>query len=202
MLAVVAELEEALISSNMVRVQELIEAVIYSLEQSEEIPDRTSFIDHVPNIDTEAIKLPVISVYPGDKTYLSDANSDFVQFTTDGDGNQTGRMYESLYTVEVTIAVYTAEGSQFSARAIMDSVRDKVFTHESSGLQKPLRNPDDSIIDDVWRVAIQSGEQNDDFGTSPTLRRWEQTITIQAGETFTTEGATSTSGVNLNTDVN
>ena len=194
--------EETLTLSDMVRVQELIEAVIYSLSQSDTIPDKTSFIDHIPNIETEAIKLPVISVYPGQKVYLSDENSDFSGFNKDDNGNNIGRIYESLYTVEVTIAVYTADGSQFSAREIMNSIRDKMFTHESSGLQRPLRNPDDSVIDEVWRVAIQSGEQNDDFGTSPTLRRWEQTILIQAGETYITEDGQTISGSNVNTNVN
>jgi hypothetical protein len=184
----------------MVRKQELIEAVVYALQQSDAIPDTANFTDRVPNIDTEPIKLPVIQVSPGPKLYISDENTDFSGFERDEQGNVTGKIYESLYTLEIMIAVWTAQGSQFSPREINDAIRDEMIQYETSAMDNTLVKPDGTPIDEVWRFAMQSGEQTDDFSTSPTLRRWEQTLVISASEQYIEEADSNVSSINVQTE--
>lgn len=171
----------------MVRPQSIVEAVSYTLQQDDSIPSETNFLENEPDIENDAIKLPVIEISSGAQARLSESNSDFVTHKLDGDGNQIGRVYELLYTLEITIAVWTADGSMYNAKEIGDSVRDALYKHDTAGADIPLENPDGTIVDDVWRFSVDSGEQTDDFSTSPTLRRWQQEVLVSAGEKYTTE---------------
>jgi hypothetical protein len=171
----------------MVRPQELIDGVLYSLKNSSDIPSDANFIGYEPDIDSQSIKLPLIEVSPVTQQVVSDINSDFVGYKTDSNGDRIGRVYDSLYTMQLTVSVWTAHGSKYSPRDMMDSVRDALYDHETAGPDLPLRKPDGSEIDEVWSFQMSEGEQNDDLGTSPTLRRWEQNLLISASEQYVTD---------------
>lgn len=184
----------------MVRPQQLIDAVLYTLQSSDDIPSAASFVGYEPDIDSESIKLPLIEVSLGPQAHLSEMNTDFVGFKTDESGRDIGRIYESLYTLQMNVSVWTAHGSKFSPRKIMDSIRDALYAHDTAGPNLPLRSPDGSPVDEVWRFAIQQGEQTDDLGTSPTLRRWQQTIVVSASEQYVTDEENPVEGFALNAD--
>jgi hypothetical protein len=182
----------------MVRPQKLIEAVLYTLQQSDDLPSATNFVGYEPDIDSESIKLPLVEVSPGLQEHVSLVNTDFVGFKTDDDGREIGRIYESLYTLEINVAIWTAQGSKFSPREISNAVRDELYAHDTAGPDQPLRHPDGSPVNEVWRFAIQEGEQTDDLATSPTLRRWQQDILVSASEQYVTHGEDPAEGFNLN----
>ena len=167
----------------MVSTQEVIDSIIHALETSEFVTDDANYIDHEPDITTEAIKLPVIQVSPVLKTRISDENSDFIGMK-EGLEDTAKEVYEVLYALEITVAAWTAEGSQFSGRGIQDSITKELFKYESSGMNTPLKNSDEETIDGIWRFSIQSGEQNDNLNTTPTLRRWQKTVVVSISETF------------------
>lgn len=177
----------------MVRPNELVEAVLYTLQQSAGLPDETNFVGYEPDINSESIKLPLIEVTPETQVEVSESNTDFIGYRYDDNGNEFGKIFESLYTLEITISAWTAHGSRFSPRDISDTIRDKLYAHETGGPEKPLRHPDDDReLDEVWRFDILSGDQTDDLGTSPTLRRWEQSIEIAASERYLTNSPNAT----------
>lgn len=181
----------------MVRPQEIIEAVLVTLQNHDDIPSAANFVGYTPDINSESIKLPLIEVSPGTQNQLSEMNTDFVGFKTDESGRDVGRIYESLYTLQITVAVWTAHGSKFSPREISNAVRDALYAHETSGPDRPLRNPDGSPVDEVWRFDLLEGEQTDDLTTSPTLRRWQQNIVINASEQYVTDEENPASAFNL-----
>jgi|APHM01.1.fsa_nt_gi hypothetical protein len=184
----------------MVRPQELVESVLYTLQQSERLPDSTNFVGYEPDPESQAIKLPVVEVSTGVQATVSESNTDFIGFKTDSDGNQVGRLYETLYTQTLNISVWTAHESKYSPRDISDSIRDELYNHATAGPAKPLRKPDGSTLDEVWRVAIQDGEQTDELGRSPTLRRWQQDVIIQASEQYVTDEADPIEAFDLDAD--
>lgn len=172
----------------MVRPKELVEGVLYTLQQSDDIPDSASFIGFEPDIDSQPINLPLIEVSITTQIEVDETNTDFVGFKTDADGNEIGRIYETLYTQEMTVASWTAQGSKYNPRNIGNYVRDALYSHETGGPNEPLRHPDDNrALDDVWRFEIIEGEHTDDLGTSPTLRRWEEIIEVSASEQYITD---------------
>jgi hypothetical protein len=186
----------------MVSTQEVIDAIIYALESSDVITDDASYIDHDPDITTEAIKLPVIQVSPNIKNRISDENTDFIGLVDGESENSVKEVYEALYTLDVTIAAWTAEGSQYSGREIQESITEALFKYETSGMDEPLKKSDGSVIDDIWRFTVQTGEQNDDLNTTPTLRRWRKTVIVSMSETFESEEQDTITGAAEDVSVN
>lgn len=184
----------------MVRPQGIIDGVLYALQRSDNLPDNTNFVGYTPDIDSEAIKLPLIEVSPGPQEKISVSNSEFVRFRTDSDGNDIGKVYEACYNIEITVAAWTAQGSKYSPREMGNIVRDELYRYETAGPNQKLLDPeDDSTIDEVWNFAMQQGEQTDDLNTSPTLRRWQQQVLISASEQYITDADDApTSATNVN----
>jgi hypothetical protein len=172
----------------MARPQDIVDGVLYTLQTEPDIPSAANYVGYEPDIDSESIKLPLVEVSTGPMTNVSEMNTDFIGHRTDDSGNRVGSIYQTLYSFELTIAVWTAHGSKFSPRDISDSVRGRLYRHSTSGPNVPLRNSDDdSPIDEVWRFDLVEGLQTDDLGTSPTLRRWQQLVTVNASEQYITE---------------
>jgi hypothetical protein len=171
----------------MVRPQEIIDAVIATFSRSSELPDDANFVGYEPDIGSEPITLPLIEVSTGPITKVSDTNTDFIEFVTDNNGNDIGRKYETGYTLQLDVAVWTAHGSMYSPREIGNTVRDLLYIHTSSGPNKPLRAEDGSSLDEVWHFYLQEGSQTDELQRTPTLRRWRQSITVSAVEQYITE---------------
>jgi len=169
----------------MVRPDELVEGTLYTLQQSDKLPDGTSFIDHEPDINSESIKLPLVEVSMGSMLDISDVNTDLVGYSTDDDGNQIGRIYQSLYTQELQVSVWTAHGSKYDVGELSNVVRQELYKHTTAGPDIPIRHPsDDRQLDEVWRFWLTEASRTDDLATSPSLRRWQEIIQISASEQF------------------
>lgn len=181
----------------MVRPNELIRSVIHVLKSDDRIPEKANFIGFEPDIDSQSIKLPLIEVSPLTKVQVSESNTDFVRFRTDSNGNNIGRVYETLYKYDIVISAWTAHGSGDSPRDIMDAIRDVLYEYTTSGPDKDLVSPDGKPIDDVWQFKILDGQQTDDISTSPTLRRVENDIRISASEQYITDGQDPVEGFTL-----
>lgn len=168
----------------MVRPQELIDAILFTLQQADRLPSGTNFVGYEPDTSSESIKLPLVEVSTGPMTRDNLTNTELVGFVEDHDGQQIGRRYVSNYRLMLDVSVWTAHGSKYSARDLGNIVRDALYAHDTSGPNEPLRHPDNSTIDEVWHVNLQDASQTDDLGTSPTLRRWEQTMVVAASEEY------------------
>lgn len=173
----------------MVRPKELVESVLHILQNNAGLPDETNFVGYEPDIDSESIKLPLIEVSLAEQAEINEVNTDFVGFRTDNDGNQIGRIYESLYTQTINISIWTAHGSKFSPREIDTTVREALYDYATTGPDKTLPHPEMGSLDEVWRVKITEGSHTDDLGTSPTLRRWEEVVEISASEKYITDSS-------------
>jgi PAS domain-containing protein len=171
----------------MARLQDVIDAIIFSLKDSGELPEEATFIGFEPDNDTQPIKLPIIQVDPeGEITDANLANTQFVGFSKDDDGNNVGRIFERLSEIPIRLSVLTAQGSKFDEREISDTARTVLFKHETAGPFEPLKKEDGTTLDEVWRFDIDESTQTDNLGTSPPLRRFVQRITVGSSEQFVT----------------
>ncbi len=170
----------------MSRTQDIIDSIIFSLQSSDGLPDKVTFIDFDPDTDTQPIKLPIVQVNPIDVTDESEVNTEFVRFVKDDDGDVSGKVFERLFRQEVNIATLSAQGSQFDAREMMDQVQTALFRHQTSGPFETLEKPDGTTLDGVWRFDISSSSQQNDLSTSPVLRRVEKTVFVSGSEQFVT----------------
>lgn len=172
----------------MVRSKKLVQSVLYSLQENADLPETTQFVGYEPDINSESIKLPLVEVSLGTKLQISEMNSDFTGARLDESGNEIGKNFVSLYSQDITIAVWTAHASKYSPRELSDEVRTALYAHTTTGPRQPLLDPvDESPLDEVWRFVITEGSHTDDLATSPTLRRWEETIQVFASERYITD---------------
>jgi len=162
------------------RPKEVIEEIVTAIRESGALPDNTNYVGYEPNIDTEPIKLPLLEVATVSSARIDEHNTDFQGVIEDDDGNTVGQVFHALYNLTLEVNVWTAHGSQHDPDDLGDAVFSVLYQYDSSG-------PSVSLADDVWRVRVGDGEPDNDFTTSPTLRRWSQEIDVWAYETFTTD---------------
>lgn len=162
------------------RPRDVIEALVAAIKDSGRLPDKTNYVGYEPNIDTEAIKLPLLEVSTVTEARISEHNSDRQGVIEDDNGNAVGRVYHALYQLTVEVNVWTAQGSKYDPDRLGDGVFSALYQYDSSG-------PSVSLDDEIWRLRVGDGETDDDFTTSPTLRRWSQEVDIWAEEAFTTD---------------
>ena len=168
----------------MVRVQEIIDAFLYAFQTSEKIPDDITYVGYMPDIDTEALKLPILHIEILDRNEIGRMNTDFVAYYKDDNGNDIGKVYQSVFETTLQMSVWTAQGSRHDPRKIGDSVRDEIYTYTKKGPGKTLKTPRGEMLDEVWQVVIEAANHTDDMGTSPVLRRWQQNVRVRASEQF------------------
>lgn len=162
------------------RPKEVIETVVDALRSSDNLPDGVNFVGYEPNIETEAIKLPVLEVSIDGEVRLDEENTDFIGTIQDDNGNDVGRVFESLYQLTLEVNIWTAQGSAYDPRELGDAVYGTLYNYDSAG-------PAVTLNDEIWRVRVGDGETDDDLTTSPTLRRWSQELDIWSSEQFTTD---------------
>ena len=168
----------------MVSQQELLESIPRSLESDSDIPDNITYITYEPDFDSEAIKLPIIQVLRTTVTTVDDTNTDFVGYNRNDSDRIIGKLYERLYVMDFTIAIWTADGSVYDNAGIPEAVRTRLYKHDYDGPQESLIDENGDPIDDVWRVALTNTRENDDVTYTPTLRVHEQDVRVWAGETI------------------
>jgi hypothetical protein len=168
----------------MVRVQEIIDAFLYAFQTSEKIPDDITYVGYMPDIDTEALKLPILHIEILDRNEIGRMNTDFVAYYKDDNGNDIGKVYQSVFETTLQMSVWTAQGSRHDPRKIGDRVRDEIYTYTKKGPGKTLTTSRGETLDEVWHVVLETANHTDDMGTSPVLRRWQQNVRVRASEQF------------------
>lgn len=168
----------------MVSQQELLESIPRTFENDSSIPDSVTYITHEPDFSSEAIKLPIIQVLRTTVTNVDDTNTDFIGYIRDEDDRITDRLYERLYVMDLTVAVWTADGSVYDNAGIPEAVRSSLYKHDYDGPKKSLIDENGDPIDDVWRVSLTNTREEDDVTYTPTLRVHEQDIRVWASEVF------------------
>jgi len=170
----------------MVRAREILDAIIYELKESPSIPDALSYIDREPDIDTDAIKLPVLEVSLIDTTKDRDLTSDFVGFKKDDSGRDVGRVYHSSYLARIEISVWTAQGSRYDPEELSDRVRTVLYRFDTQVNNEPLVHPEKGELTEIWDFAVEDGSHTDDLTTTPPLRKWTERIEVYAIEEHST----------------
>lgn len=162
------------------RPKDVVETVVGAIEDSGRLPDSTNYVGYEPDIDSEAIKLPLVEVSVASEARIDEHNTDEVGQLYDEDGNAVSRVYHSLYQLTIEVNVWTAQGSRYDSRDLGDAVYRALYQYDSAG-------PGRDLASEVWRVRVGDGGPDEDFSTSPTLRRWSQDVDIWAYEEFTSD---------------
>lgn len=164
--------------------REILTAIKESLQDSSEVPDSVSYVlQEYDGSGPEAnVSLPVVELQTVNALSLNQFNTDFVGYRFNADGNQIGRVYRSEYSLTVQLDILTVDGrskNEESISPLINGVRRALYKFESAGPAEPLE-------DTVWRFQLNEGERADNLESTPTVRRWSQTIDCWSYEEFDT----------------
>jgi len=172
----------------MVAPQDAMKAVARSINDSTNVTnDINILLQEVDLAYQDAdVSLPVAEFQLTSVDNVTVHNTDFAGFVTDGNGNRTGRVYQSDYELTADIRVWTVPDDTYDPDDIGDDVRSALYEHSSRGPGKPFLDGSGNKIDDITHFVLGPGERNDDLIMDPTARRWTQQIELWAYEQFET----------------
>lgn len=114
-------------------------------------------------------------------------NTDVVGYTTDSDGNRTGRIIEHLFRGEFQLNVWIAAPSDFDVKELGNQLEQHVISHDESH-PDPAAVPDGvgGTLDDVKLRLINGGELPTE-SANPPHRGYQVTVSTQFSYTTETD---------------
>jgi len=164
--------------------REILTRIKESLEDSSDVPDSVSYVlqEYDASGKDANVTLPVVELQTVNALSLNEFNTDFVRYVHDENGNQIGRVYRSEYSVTVQLDILTVDGrrkNEESISTLVNSVRRSLYQYSSAG-------PAESLEETVWKFQLNEGERADNLDSTPTVRRWSQTIDCWTYDEFRT----------------
>ena len=130
---------------------------------------------------------PVVTLQPVSTIRNDGWNTDLVGYTTDGQGNQTGRIFEAVFEMDVQIDLWVASGNaQLDATALGGDLQRALFQYDSSVVGQLLPDGDGGTVVDIEQVTVGDGSREDDL-SGPGVRRWRQSLSVRFHERLTTD---------------
>lgn len=172
----------------MVAPSEAIEAVARSIAESGNLPDNMGLVLHEADQESEDadVDLPALEIEIDENTRVYPNNTDLAGWTTDSDGNRTGRIYHSEYELSIQMDIWTSANDSYDPNKLGQALRSALHKHSSYGPQEPFFDENGNELDEIYRFVIDEGSREDDVIQTPTLRRWRQNIELWAYEEFVT----------------
>lgn len=145
-------------------------------------PDNLDVILREPDTEgADAQKtLPLLYIELSETDRSTHHTTDRVGTAIDESTDEGQIVYGIDWEAEVTIEVWTVDGSGESVDALGEQVRRALSTYDSHLSGEPFRDDTGDAVDDITYFALQSGERADDLTQTPTVRRWRETATIYA----------------------
>lgn len=171
----------------MVSPSDAMYSVALAIDSSGIMPDGMSYLLHEADLqnDDADVDLPLIEITPVEADNVHPSNTDLVGYTTDDDGNRTGRVYHSEYQLTAEVNIWTGANGQYDVDELGDALRKALYPHSSYGPQEPFIDEDGDEVG-IFRFVVESGERDDNVIRTPTVRRWRQEVELWAYEDFKT----------------
>lgn len=174
----------------MVRPDTALNAIATALKESGRLPEATTY--SVYEIDSDGsqanLRPPIVEITTNDVVRSNSHNTDLVDYATDDNGNDIGRIYEARFEMPVQIDVWTAEQGEYDPYEIGQAVRYALYQYDTQQRGDPLPDPTDptQTVPEVSRFMMGDGGVRNDLSMTPALRRWRQSAEMWFHETVNT----------------
>jgi len=172
----------------MVSPRSSIEAITKAIADSGKLPSELSVLlqEADQTYEDADVDLPLLEIQITEVDNVSVENTDFVGWTTDEYGNQTGRIYYSEYEMTLQLALWTTKDDGYDPDDLGEKLREALYPYSSYGPQESFKDDQDNSIDQIFYFRLDNGERTDDLIQTPTVRRWTQEVELWASEEFRT----------------
>lgn len=173
----------------MVTPRDAMETVATAVADSGKLPSDMSLL--LEEADTESsdadVELPLLEVRPVEIDHVHVRNTDLVGYTTDANGNRTGRIYHAEYEMRISLDIWTTPRDNYDPDDLGENLRAALYPYASHGPQEPFVDGNGDPITEITYFRLDSGQRNDDLIQTPSVRRWSQEVELWASEEFQTD---------------
>lgn len=173
----------------MVSPRNAMEAVAREVANAGTLPSELSLLlqEADQSNDDADVDLPLLEIQPLTVDNVAIENTDLVGFTTDDDGNQTGRVYFSEYEMGIQLNLWTTKDDGYDPDELGRQLRDALYTFSSYGPAQDFNDEAGNPIEEITYFRLGDGERDDGLFDTPTVRRWSQEVELWASEEFRTD---------------
>lgn len=144
-----------------------------AIKESGRLPKSTTYATF--ELDPEGgqadVYPPVVEITPTNMARSTSMNTDLIGYSKDGSGNHIGQIYRAVFQMEIQISVMTAESDVYNPVEMRRSIQKALYEYENRQFDRLFPDPDASgTLGDITMFEMVSGEPNNDFTMSPTLR--------------------------------
>lgn len=169
--------------------RDALKAVARAVANSGELPNEMSVLlqEADESADDADVDLPLLEIQLSSADEVNLHNSDFLGFTTDEDGNHTGRVYTSEYELEIEMSIWTVKDDGYSPDELGERLRKALYPYSAYGPAQDFPDSEGNALDDINFFRLLDGERSDDILQTPTVRQWTQTAALLGCEQFRTD---------------
>jgi hypothetical protein len=105
------------------------------------------------------------------------SNTDFVRWALNTSGEKIGKILDATWNMDVQIDIWVAEGDdRYNVTHLGHQLQRALYRYDNEVRGDLLPGPDGTVMETVDEVTVTDGQRNDDLTTSPTARRWRQSV--------------------------
>lgn len=155
-----------------------------------------AYINHLADFDNgdAGLQQPIVELQPVGKIRADAFDSDRVGYTTDQNGNQTGRIFQVDWEMEIQVDLYVAAGNtDLNATSLGYDLESALLPYDSKQQAQAFPDGDGGTIADITHFRVGEGRREDDLGGEVAARRWRQDLAAHFhDQTSTSETAVTT----------
>jgi len=157
---------------------DVLTAIARALQQSQQFTGG-AYINHLADWENgdAGLSQPIVELQPVGKVRADAFDSDLVGYTTDGQGDRTGRIFQVDWEMQIQVDIYVASGNfNLDATALGYDLETVLLEYDSKQQDKAFPDDDGGTIDDITHFRVGEGRREDDLGGEVAARRWRQDL--------------------------
>lgn len=169
--------------------QEVLDAIVEALTQSTAFTGGDYSTEELdPQGAGNRYTQPVVTLQFTGGARADQWNTDLVGYTTDDQGNRTGKIYEPTWeNVGIQADIWVAAGNtQLDATELGGNFKQALYWHDSQGPDIPLPDGNGATADDIKEFSVGEGRRQDDLA-GPGVRRWRHDLSLTFVDRVTTD---------------
>lgn len=170
----------------MVSSREAVQIIANTLRRSDKYPDDMSYILDEPDPEgrDSAVSVPVTVLQDIDTRRDDPSNSNFVEYLTNDDGEQVGKIYETKWEMSLQIAIWTASGSHTTVDTLGRHLYEILYQYDSRGPADTFVDADGEPISSIYDFSLRERSRDDSLVETPSVRRWQQSARVRGVQTM------------------
>lgn len=167
---------------------EVIEAVRRAIEDASLLSEieavRTQLLD-ASGFDS-ATPYPLCELTIVSQVRSTRANTDYVRDVTNDDGEVIGEILDAIWTMDLQADIFVPAVPGYSATELGGKLQKALYRYDDEVRGDLLYDATGDPYQSIAGLLVQDGQRQDDLSSSPSLRRWRQSLRVDFSDRINT----------------